>query len=102
MRTFPTTTTTLPLLGLLWALSPTAAQAEDSATGDDEIVVTAARAEQPLSDTGKSIAVIGVTQIEQRQMVALADLLRTTPGVTLARNGGPDRSRPIPTPTPEP
>jgi vitamin B12 transporter len=90
MRTFTFSTTTFPSLNLLWALAllPAAAHAEAAAPGDDEIIVTANRTEQHLSETGKSITVIGVTQIEQRQNVSVADLLRSTPGVTLSRNGG--------------
>lgn len=91
MRTFNLSTTTFPSVGLLWALAllPAAAHAEDAGPGDDAIIVTANRTEQPMSDTGKSITVIDVAQIEQRQAISVADLLRTTPGVTLSRNGGP-------------
>ncbi len=71
------------------ALFPAAAHAEEAGPAADDIVVTATRFEERLSDSGKSIAVINVTQIEQRQTVSVADLLRTTPGVTLVRNGGP-------------
>lgn len=92
MRTF--TVTTIPTLvlsrGLLAALTlfPAAAYAEEAGATGDDIIVTATRFAQPLSDSGKSIAVINVTQIEQRQTVSVADLIRTTPGVTLVRNGG--------------
>ena len=70
-------------------LLSTAAHAEGEGPPGEDIVVTAARFAQSVSDSGKSIAVINVTQIEQRQTVSVADLLRTTPGVTLVRNGGP-------------
>lgn len=63
-----------------------AARAE-SADGDN-IVVTAARAERPLSETGNSVTVIDEQEIETRQSVAVVDLLRTVPGVTFAGNGG--------------
>ncbi|RYG28074.1 MAG: TonB-dependent receptor, partial [Burkholderiales bacterium] len=77
--------------GLLAALTlfPAAAHAEEAGSPGDDIIVTATRSDQRLSDSGKSIAVIDVTQIQQRQTVSVADLLRTTPGVTLVRNGGP-------------
>ncbi|MEO9598904.1 TonB-dependent receptor [Parasphingorhabdus sp.] len=66
-------------------LAETAATTED---GEDIIVVTASRSEQPLSKTGQSIAIIDEDRIEQTQSVAVADLLRNIPGVTITRNGG--------------
>jgi len=81
MRTF-----TIPLLTAL-TLLPGAARAEEA--DSDTIVVTATRSETKLSEVGKSISVIGLDEIEQRQTVPLADLLRTLPGVTIQRNGGP-------------
>ena len=83
MRTFNTT-----LIAAL-ALLPAAAYAEDTATDDDQIVVTASRYEKKLADVGQSITMIDRQLIEQRQTTSVADLLRTTPGVTLVRNGGP-------------
>lgn len=56
--------------------------------GDEVIVVTASRSEQPLSQTGRSISVIDQDRIERTQSVAVVDLLRNLPGVTFARNGG--------------
>lgn len=87
MRTF--ISTFLPRAALGVALFPAAAHAGADDHDDARIVVTATRSEQRLSDIGKTIGVINITQIEQRQTVSVADLLRTTPGVTLARNGGP-------------
>jgi vitamin B12 transporter len=54
----------------------------------DTIVVTAARSEQPIAEVGQSITVIDLQTIEQRQTLSLPDLLRTTPGITVVRNGG--------------
>ncbi|ATE63086.1 TonB-dependent receptor plug domain-containing protein [Rhizorhabdus dicambivorans] len=83
MRTFTTTT----LIAALAAL-PAAAHADEA--GDaDSIIVTASRSEQKLSEAGQSVTVIDSMLIEQRQTVSVAELLRTTPGVTIARNGGP-------------
>lgn len=62
-----------------------AAFADDS---PDTIVVTATRSEQPLSRIGQTITVIDQDTITTRQTVTVADLLRTIPGVTIARNGG--------------
>ncbi|WP_340316628.1 TonB-dependent receptor plug domain-containing protein [Rhizorhabdus argentea] len=70
------------------ALLPAAAQAEDSADSADTIVVTAARYDQKISEVGKSISVIGLPEIEQRQTLSVAELLRTLPGVTIQSNGG--------------
>jgi vitamin B12 transporter len=62
-----------------------AAQAEEDS---DTIVVTAARSEQPIAEVGQSITVIDLQTIAQRQTLSLPDLLRTTPGITVIRNGG--------------
>lgn len=93
MRTFSSTIlpiTKNPAVALLAALTllPAAAHAESAEGGGDEIIVTATRSDQLLSDSGKSITVIGVTQIEQRQTISVAALLRTTPGITISSNGG--------------
>lgn len=54
----------------------------------DTIVVTAGRAEQKLDDVAISTTVIANAEIQTRQSVAVIDLLRTTPGVTISANGG--------------
>jgi len=82
MRTLTTT------IFVALALSPAAVQAEEAGNADS-IVVTATRSETKLFETGKSISVIDAATIEQRQTLSVADLLRTTAGVTIARNGGP-------------
>lgn len=63
---------------------PTAAYAEDA----DTIVVTAGRMEQKTDEVANSTTVITRAEIETRQSIAVIDLLRTTPGVTIAANGG--------------
>ncbi len=83
MRTF------IPCLIPALALLPAAAHAEEFGADDTQIVVTASRYERKLDDVGQSISVIGRDTIELRQTTSVADLLRTTPGVTLVRNGGP-------------
>ena len=65
-------------------IAPMPALADDG----EQIVVTAARVEKPLSEIGQSISVINQDEIETRQAVAVVDLLRTVPGVSFARNGG--------------
>ena len=44
--------------------------------------------EQSRDDSGQAVTVIDRATIEQRQTVAVSDLLATTPGVTVSRNGG--------------
>ncbi|WP_430413774.1 TonB-dependent receptor plug domain-containing protein [Parasphingorhabdus sp.] len=78
---------------VLFMAQPIWAQTEDigadsSASDATIIIVTASRSEQPLSQTGQSISVIDLEQIERTQSVTVADLLRNVPGVTLNRNGG--------------
>ena len=53
-----------------------------------EIIVTAAtRTEQSLDRVGQTVSVIDLDEIERRQTQTAADILRTIPGVTIARNG---------------
>lgn len=59
---------------------------DDSA--ENNIIVTAIGVEQSADLTGQAVTVIDRATIEQRQTVALSDLLSTTPGVTVTRNGG--------------
>jgi vitamin B12 transporter len=70
------------------AIAPAPALADDG----EYIVVTATRAETPLSEIGQSITVIPQEDIETRQAVAVIDLLRNVPGVTftaMAASGQP-------------
>ena len=47
---------------------------------EEEIVVSANRYEVPASQVGSSVTVIDAREIEQRNQVAVFDLLRTVPG----------------------
>ena len=58
----------------------------DQRAGPD--IVVAARVPQYASQIGQSVTVITRDEIEQRQTVAVSDLLATTPGITVSRNGG--------------
>jgi vitamin B12 transporter len=74
------------------ALVPAQIAAQDSDSEDSEtpreIIVTAAnRTEQTLDRVGQSVSVIDLAEIERRQTQNVADILRTIPGVTIARNG---------------
>ncbi len=76
-----------------WVLVPAPAAAQDEVSDEPakaahEIVVTAAnRTETPLDKVGQSISVVDLAEIERRQTQNVADILRTLPGVTIARNG---------------
>lgn len=74
----------LSLLFLMTAVASPAA-ADDAA---DTIVVTANRTAQPVSRIGQSVSVIDADEIATRQTETVANLLRTVPGITIARNGG--------------
>jgi len=51
-------------------------------------IIVSSGAPQYAEDIGQAVTVIDRRTIEQRQTVALSDLLATTPGVTVSRNGG--------------
>ncbi len=54
----------------------------------NEIVVVANRAPEPLSRIGNSVSVLDQTAIIESQFTVASDLLQTTPGLTVSRNGG--------------
>lgn len=70
-------------------LAPACAFAD--ASGSDElerVMVTANRIEQPLSRIGTSVTLIEPEEVRASQKLTVSDLLATTPGVTVSRNGG--------------
>ena len=69
------------------AWGQSAAAAPDNSL--DEVVVVANRAPEPLSKVGNSVTVLDAYDIQQSQAVVASDLLAQTPGITVARNGGP-------------
>jgi vitamin B12 transporter len=70
------------------ALIASPAYAQDIPDSDaPELVVTATRVAQPASEVGQAVTVIDRAEIERRQTVVVSDLLATTPGVTVTRNG---------------
>jgi vitamin B12 transporter len=69
-------------------LAPAVGHADPDAPIADNIIVVANGVAQPDDQVGRSVTVIDRAEIEQRQTVALSDLLATTPGVTVVRNGG--------------
>jgi vitamin B12 transporter len=64
----------------------------DGTTDLDSVVVTATRTEQTQSQTLSAVTVIDRADIERLQPASLADLLRGTPGMQLANNGGPGKA----------
>lgn len=66
------------------ALIPGAALAQDAS----DIVVTASGVEQKRDETGQAITVIDRAALERTQTQVISDILRTVPGVRVARNGG--------------
>jgi vitamin B12 transporter len=71
-------------------LAPACAFGAD-ASGSDElerVIVSANRIEQPLSRIGDSVTLIDAEQVRASQKLTVSDLLATTPGVTVSRNGG--------------
>ncbi len=78
---------TIALIAATLAAPLHAAEA-DPALPDPTIVVTANRTPTPLARVGQSISIIDLPELERRQSQTVADVLRTIPGVTIARNGG--------------
>ncbi len=66
------------------AIIPAIAHAEDS----DTIIVSANRTQQVTSEVTQSVTVITLDDITTRQSVAVIDLLRSVPGITVTSNGG--------------
>lgn len=87
------TVTAAALLGALPAFAQDAPKddADEVMVADakrTDIVVTASGVPQAPETVGQAITVIDRATIEQRQTPVLSDLLATTPGVTVSRNGG--------------
>ncbi|SEM45438.1 vitamin B12 transporter [Luteibacter sp. UNCMF331Sha3.1] len=72
--------------------APLPVNAADASTDLDSVVVTASRTELTQSQVLAASTVIDRAEIERLQPRSLADLLRATPGVSIANNGGPGKS----------
>lgn len=84
--------TALPLLAsaALYSQTDPADKADPAdQTFSDEIVVTANRIPSPAETVGSSVTVISQEEIERRHETSVLDLLRTVPGLEVARTGGP-------------
>jgi len=66
------------------AIVPATAHADDS----DAIIVSANRTKQSTAEVAQSVTVITLDDIVTRQSVAVTDLLRSVPGITVTSNGG--------------
>jgi vitamin B12 transporter len=59
---------------------------------DESIVVTATLEDEEGEDVPATVTVIERREIEDRQATSVADLLRTVPGVSVARSGSPGKA----------
>ncbi|WP_353227519.1 TonB-dependent receptor [Novosphingobium sp.] len=64
------------------------AAADGAAEGGDAIVVSALRVPVEEDRVSSSVTVIDTAALQQAQPLALTDVLATTPGISVARNGG--------------
>jgi vitamin B12 transporter len=72
----------LGVAGVPWVV------AQPARTEVEQVIVTASRAAEPLSQTLASATVIDRASIEARQFQTLDEVLATAPGVALTNNGG--------------
>jgi vitamin B12 transporter len=88
MKTFPLCPAVAALpLAVLAAFPALAQTPSDRAL--PEVVVTATRVEQPLTDVVADVTIIDRSVIERSGATGLADVLARVPGLQFARNGGP-------------
>lgn len=80
--------TSIPLFVLASAGAAQAQDSEPDAAASTVIVVTANRTAQPIDRVGQAVSVIDDAELTRRQTQTVADVLRTVPGVSIARNGG--------------
>lgn len=79
-----------PLAALPLAILATLSHAQTSAVGTlKEVVVTATRVEQPITDVVADVTIIDRSVIDRSGASGLADVLARVPGISFARNGGP-------------
>ncbi|MDG2531424.1 TonB-dependent receptor plug domain-containing protein [Caulobacter endophyticus] len=78
----------LALAAAVPALALPAYALADDAAAVDQIVVTAGREPEKLSEVSTSTTVIDAETLKRTQAVVVSDLLSRTPGVTVTRNGG--------------
>ncbi|MGC4252483.1 MAG: TonB-dependent receptor [Sphingobium sp.] len=80
-------------IGACIACMPAVAQAQQGADdlSSHEIIVTANKREQKLSDVGSTVAVLGGEALAQRQISSIQDIAQSVPGLSFANseNGTP-------------
>lgn len=81
--------TALAALATAAQAAETGAPIPDAATPLSELIITASRSPRPADQVTQSVTVINAEAIRQSQVVLVADLLATTPGLSVSRNGGP-------------
>ncbi len=79
----------LPLLALQAQAQQAPAAQETEGKNLQEMVVTANRIEQPLSDLVADMSIIDAQTIERQGPGSVADVLARVPGIQISRNGGP-------------
>ncbi len=100
---FPPIVSTLCLVAVAAPLSALAQTAPERASAPDEagpeaataveqVVVTANRTPSQAIRVGQSFTVLTLEQIQRDQETDVADIVARTPGITLARNGGPGQT----------
>ncbi|WP_020400877.1 TonB-dependent receptor plug domain-containing protein [Kordiimonas gwangyangensis] len=77
----------LALTTALAGVSGAAIAEEAMFDGVEEVVVTASRREQPITEVAKSIDVIGEDDLRIKQYSFVLDALQSVPGVTINQNG---------------
>jgi iron complex outermembrane recepter protein len=84
---------------MVTALTPVAAFAQDAAAGEDgplpEIVVTARKTAQSLSDAPVAVSVVGAEQIEQLGLNSIDDFAKTATGISFSQAFGRSTDRPV-------
>lgn len=78
----------LALAAAVPALALPAYAMADDVAAVDQVVVTAGREPEKLSEVSTSMTVIDAEALKKSQAVVVSDLLSRTPGVTVTRNGG--------------
>ena len=87
---FPARTRLLAFaIALVVSTNASAQSAQPAGTMLDPVVVTAARAAQPITDALADVTVISADEILRSGVQSLAELLQRQPGVEIVQNGGP-------------
>lgn len=83
---------------MVTALTPVAAVAQDAAADEGpiaEIVVTARKTTESLSDAPVSVSVVGAQQIEELGLNSIDDFARTATGISFSQAFGRSTDRPV-------